>query len=88
MENQVFVLGPETPCKRCIATREIVERLLKTEFQDQKVTFAHGNMTSSEIIAKYGVLRGPVVVVNDTIISEGEIPKKELILKYLKQLLL
>lgn len=87
MENTVYVLGPETPCKRCKATREIVENLMNTEFKDKKYTFAHKNLTGPENIAKYGVLKGPVVVVNDTVVSEGDIPKKEFLMKHFKEIL-
>lgn len=85
MENQILTLGPAEPCKRCIATRGIIEELLKTEFKDKTVNYAHKNLTAPETIAKFGVLKGPVVVVNDVVVSEGDIPKKDFLAKRLKE---
>lgn len=87
MENKIFILGPEIPCKRCKATREIIEELLKNEFKEKKVSFEHLNMLAPENIAKFGVLKGPAVVINNTIVSEGEIPNKDLMKKKFNELL-
>jgi disulfide oxidoreductase YuzD len=80
-------MGPAEPCKRCKATRAIVEDLMATEFKDKAFNFEHKDMTDPQIIAKFGVLKGPIVVVNDTVVSEGDIPKKEFLKENFKKLL-
>ncbi len=86
-ENQIYVLGPKNPCQRCTATKQLVADLLAKEFQSKKIKIEPLELTAAETVAKFGVLKSPAVVINNTIVSEGEIPKKDYLLKAMKQLL-
>ena len=68
----VFTLGPPQPCAKCKKTRSNMEEALKE--LGENLDYSHKDMTSKEIVEKYGILQGPAVIVNDILISQGHIP--------------
>ena len=86
-ENKIYILGPKTPCARCKTTKQIVADLVEKEFVSKNLKVEHLESTAPETIAKFGVLKGPAVVINNTVVSEGEIPKKDFMLEAMKKLI-
>lgn len=65
----------------------MVADLIAKEFSNKKVKIEHIELAAPETVAKFGVLKSPAVVINNTVVSEGEIPKKDYLLKAMKQLI-
>ncbi len=86
-KNIIYIAGPETPCARCKKTREIVEKTVQNLNLTDSTEVQHINMMSRSTLEKYGSLRGPAVIIKDTVVSEGEIPKEQHIVMVIKQLL-
>jgi len=87
MEKMVIqIAGPETPCDRCRKTRQIVEQVLKTK-SELNVTLEHINLTDKVTIEKYGVLKGPAVIINEIVVSEGEVPNQNYLMKAIEQII-
>jgi hypothetical protein len=81
----IQLAGPETPCDRCKKTRKIIEEVLqKTGYS---ASIDHIVLTEKNTIEKYGVLKGPAVIINEVIVSEGEVPTPKHIEGVLKQIL-
>ena len=86
MENVIVqIAGPETPCDRCKKTRRIIEEVLKKTWFNAPIE--HIILTDKNTIEKYGVLKGPAVIINEVIVSEGEVPTPKYIESALKQIL-
>lgn len=76
----IKVVGPKNPCKRCRSTKSLVEKVVKEQFtpeQQENIDITHVDVSAPETIQQYGVLETPAVVVNDTVITEGKVPKKD-----------
>ena len=86
-KNIIYIAGPETPCTRCKKTRELVEKAVHNLNLSNSTEVQHINLISRMTLEKYGSLRSPAVIVNDIVISEGELPKEEHIVKSIKQVL-
>ncbi|MHA1707163.1 MAG: thioredoxin family protein [Promethearchaeota archaeon] len=71
----IITLGPENPCAKCKKTRKNLELMLK-EFPEykEKIDYSHKDISSKEIVEKYGILQGPAVIINDILISQGHVP--------------
>ena len=73
---QVILKGSEEDyCEKCRKTKQVIERMFEI-FPDfrEEVEILYKNVKSKEIIKKYGELNTPVVIVNNTIFSEGHVP--------------
>jgi hypothetical protein len=67
MENVVIqIVGPETPCDRCKKTRKIIEEALH-KASVFNASIEHIVLTDKTTIEKYGVLKGPAVIINERI---------------------
>jgi hypothetical protein len=87
MEKIVIqIAGPETPCDRCKKTRQIIEQILQ-EKSVLEASIEHIVLTDKATIEKYGVLKGPAVIINEVLVSEGEVPNPNYIVKALEQIL-
>lgn len=86
-KNIIYVAGPEIPCARCKRTFAIVEKVVQSLDISNITEVQHINLSSKSTIEKYGSLRSPAVIVNDIVISEGELPREEHIVKSIKQIL-
>jgi len=86
-ENKIYILGPKNPCARCKTTKQIVADLIQKEFPSKNVKIEFLESSAPENIAKFGVLKSPAVVINNTVVSEGEIPKKDFMLEAMKKLI-
>jgi len=82
----IQIAGPETPCDRCRKTRQIVEQILKTK-PELNATPEHINLTDKATIEKYGVLKGPAVIINEVVVSEGEVPNQNYLVKAIEQII-
>jgi small redox-active disulfide protein 2 len=80
----VEVLGPEPPCKRCLATlavvRKVVEELGPQQFEVRKI-----DAFSNETIGRYGLVITPGLAVNQKIRISGRIPTEEEVKRILKE---
>ena len=84
-ELHVEVVGVEPPCKKCQATLKNVEEAaseLKTSGFNIHVSKL--NMASKDVIAKYGVLVSPSLVVNGVVKIIGRVPDKKEVERILK----
>ncbi len=65
----------ENVCAKCCKTKQIIERMLE-EFPELKnnIEIMYQDVESKEITEKFGLLERPVVILNDTIFSEGHVP--------------
>lgn len=78
-ENCVMVLG--SGCASCHALAENVRAAIKS--LDLPVRFAY--VTDMQVIARYGVMRMPALVVNDKVVSAGRVLKTDEVEKLLKE---
>lgn len=84
----VEVIGVDPPCKRCAATHKNAEEaaaLLRKEGVEVKVQKL--NITSKEVVAKYGVLLSPAVAVNGQVRVAGRIPSADEITRIIRSTL-
>jgi hypothetical protein len=86
-ENQIYILGPKNPCQRCRTTKQMVADIVAKEFTNKNVKIENLELGAPETVAKFGVLKSPAVVINNNVVSEGEVPKKEYLLKAMKELI-
>ena len=63
---QIYTLGPAKPCAKCKKTKANLEEVMK-ELGDE-FEYSHQDISSKEIVEKYGILQGPAVIVNDILI--------------------
>jgi len=82
----IQIAGPETPCDRCKKTRQVVEQVVKTIIS-LDASVEHIVLTDKTTIEKYGVLKGPAVIINEILVSEGEVPTQNYIVKAIEQIL-
>jgi uncharacterized protein YcbX len=82
------VIGVDPPCKRCAATHKNAEEaasLLRKEGVEVEVQKL--NITSKEVIAKYGALLSPAVAVNGQVRVAGRIPSTDEITRLIRSTL-
>jgi len=82
MKNiEVEVLGVEPPCQRCKKTLEnTINAASKVYNRTGKIVNVNKlDITSKNIIEKYGVVMSPAIAVDGVIISMGKIPTVEVI---------
>jgi len=77
-EMHVEVVGVEPPCNKCKATLENVEEVAsKIRAEGINIRVSKLNMASEDVIAKYGVLVSPSLVVNGIVKVVGRVPDKK-----------
>jgi len=74
----VEVIGVDPPCKKCQATLKNVEEVAsELKKSGINVQMSKLNMASKDVIAKYGVLVSPSLVVNSVVRIMGRVPEKK-----------
>jgi multidrug efflux pump subunit AcrA (membrane-fusion protein) len=84
----VEVIGVNPPCKRCTSTHENTEKAasqLKKEGLEIEVIKL--DITSQEVISKYGIILSPAIAVNGQVKITGRVPNTEEIVKIIKEAL-
>lgn len=80
------VIGVEPPCARCAATQKNAldaSEMLKKKGIDIDVKKL--NITSKDVISKYGVILSPALAINNQIRVAGRIPNPDEIVKIIKE---
>ena len=72
---KIHTIGPEKPCSKCKKTRKNLEEMLKAfpNYKD-KIEISHLEISSKEVIEKYGILQSPAITINDVLINQGHVP--------------
>jgi len=82
----VEVIGVDPPCKRCAAAHRSAEEAASLLKKDGvEVTVRKLNITSKEVISKYGVLLSPALAVDGQVRVAGRIPSPNEITRIIKQ---
>ena len=77
-EMFVEVIGVEPPCKRCKATlKNVEEAASELKASGINIRVSKLNMASKDVIAKYGVLVSPSLVVDGVVRIVGRVPDKK-----------
>jgi len=77
-ELMVEVIGVEPPCKNCQATLKNVEHAAsELKASGFNIRVSKLNMASKDVIAKYGVVVSPSLVVNGVVRIVGRVPDKK-----------
>jgi len=53
----------------------------------EEIEYSHLDISSKEIIEKYGILQGPAVIINDILVSQGKIPSVKSLKKKFQKVL-
>lgn len=77
MKN-IQVLG--SGCAKCLKTAELIQKIADESGTSIKVT----KESNPEIMLKYGVMRTPAVVVDDSLVHSGSIPNRKEVEAWLK----
>ena len=66
---------PENICAKCCRTLSAIEKLVEAlkNYKD-RIEINHENIMSERIVERYGELRAPTIIVNNSIFSEGHVP--------------
>lgn len=82
----IEVIGVDPPCKRCATTQKNAEQaiaILKAE--GLKVTLKKLNITSKDVVSRYGFIPSPAVAVNGQVRVAGRIPSPSEIAKVIRE---
>ncbi len=72
---QILVKDDENLCAKCCKTRNVITRMLEDVPKiKENIELIYEDITSDEVIEKYGVLIPPVIVINNSIYLEGHVP--------------
>ncbi len=82
----VKIAGPETPCDRCRKTKKNIEEALAA-LGDYDSSIEHISLTDKTTLETYGSLKGPAVIINEYVVSEGDVPTQKQINRAIKQIL-
>ena len=77
MKKQVTVevVGVSPPCKRCENTWKNVEKAASTvRSLDLEVSVRKVDMTSKDVISRYGLLTSPAIIINGVVRIMGRVP--------------
>lgn len=86
-EMHVEVVGVEPPCNKCKATLKNVEEVAsKIRAEGINIRVSKLNMASEDVIAKYGVLVSPSLVVNGVVKVVGRVPDKKEVERILRSI--
>ncbi len=87
-EISVEVIGKDPPCKRCqAALKNVEEAASKLKTSDVEIHVSHLDIASRDVIAKYGVLISPSLVVNSVVKVVGSVPDKEEVERILRAII-
>ena len=85
-EVKVEVIGVDPPCMRCQSARKAVEKAAeKLRAEEINVKIEKANVTSKEVIGKYGVLVSPAIAINGTVKIMGRVPFEDEIESLLRE---
>ena len=71
----VEVIGVSPPCKRCDATWKNLEKASETlKSEGIELAMKKLDIVDKDVIAKYGVLMSPTVVLNGMVKTMGRVP--------------
>ena len=71
----VEVIGVSPPCKRCDATWKNLQKVSETlKSEGAEVAMRKLDIIDKDVIARYGVLMSPTVVLNGTVKTMGRVP--------------
>ena len=76
VDLQVFITENEkNECAKCCKTIRVIERMMEAfpNLKD-KIELSYKSVNSNEVVDKYGDLTEPVVLINNSIFSEGHVP--------------
>jgi hypothetical protein len=66
---------PENSCAKCCKTMQVIERVMDTDtFLKDKVEIIYKDVTSKDVVEKYGNLEPPVVFINGILFTKGHVP--------------
>jgi glutaredoxin len=77
MKN-IKVLG--SGCTKCVKTAELIKKIAAEQQCDVTVT----KETNPEVIMAYGVMSTPAVVVDDTVVHSGSMPRPDRVRTWLE----
>ncbi len=83
----VEVIGVEPPCPKCKKTLEIVNEAVEELGVKDRVSVVKLDVSSPDVIAKYGMLMSPSLAVNGVVKVLGRVPSKEEVLRILREAL-
>ncbi|MEM2896295.1 MAG: thioredoxin family protein [Candidatus Bathyarchaeia archaeon] len=82
----VEVIGVVPPCHRCAATeKNVKEAASKLKNEGIEVTIKHLDVSSKDVISKYGLVLTPALAVDGKVRVAGRIPNPDEILKIIKE---
>ena len=85
-EISIEVIGVEPPCPRCKKTMENAEKAsAKIKEKGININIKKLNITSREVVSRYGVLVSPALAVNGVVKIMGRIPSEEEVEKLIKE---
>jgi thiol-disulfide isomerase/thioredoxin len=70
----VEVIGAEPPCPKCKATLKAVKEAVEKLGLKDRVEVVKRDITSDEVVNKYGVLISPSVAINGAVKVSGKVP--------------
>lgn len=76
---EIKVLG--SGCANC----QRLERETRAALDDSAIAYELSKVTDYADIASYGVMQTPALVMNETVLSTGKIPKQEQILAWAQE---
>ncbi|GAB5493989.1 MAG: thioredoxin family protein [Phototrophicaceae bacterium] len=76
---EIKVLG--SGCSNC----QRLERETRAALDDSTIAYELSKVTDYADIASYGVMQTPALVMNETVLSTGKIPKQEQILAWAQE---
>lgn len=66
---------PENSCAKCCKTMQVIKRMMDTgTIFKEKVEIIYKDVTSNEVIEKYGILEPPVIFINGILFTQGNVP--------------
>jgi len=83
----IEVIGVDPPCKRCATTQKNTEQaisLLKAE--GLEVALEKLNITSKDVVSRYGFIPSPAVAINGQVRVAGRIPSPSEIAKMIREI--
>jgi len=71
---QVEVIGAEPPCPRCKAALKVVSEAVERLGLKERVEVIKRDITSDEVVNKYGVLISPSIAIDGDVKISGRVP--------------
>jgi len=66
---------PENTCAKCCKTKQVINRMTEDiPILKEKFKFIYKDIDSKDIVEKFGNLKSPAILINNTIYSQGHVP--------------